>query len=631
MITETIYIHEEDKDLKFDAILIKKGLNGEIPSNCIIDKVRPNFGATRAEIEAFRNSIIIEPFITVMDVKKIDFKNKLCIINRNTSNADILSYLLDSSVEYKKLMVTPESFKRMIKVLQKVDKEYRNNYFLLYDECEKLVQQPIFRPDLLIPLDELFLFKDKALITATLLIPSDPRFSDHGFRILKFEPTFEYRKDLKLITTNNLRTSLRNQLSLYDDDKPVFIYTNCKESILYGANIDEVNTDYKIFCADDLNEKFFKYQNVKNVEYTVKDQQYAKFNFFTSRFFSAVDMYYPDGILPHVIILTNLPWVKHSIIDPSTEAVQICGRLRKGISSITHITKLFIDREVQTTADIEATFELDIAIIKRIKDSKLDFKNEIVEEVIGAIVDKSFAKIAFQNNNEFNTYFKDAYLHKKLVENKYVSPEALLKAYEESNSFKVHHINVKQPLSDEDFVKISRAEGKMKREAVADKLVALTNHYIINDLPEDRYLLESLRELRKEDELTYELFFDCGIELLLTTEFVLKRMKRLYFESTIAKRKNDYANMFDEILLGFPLNTKQYSKDIKNTLQLIYDKYAYTKGYQQVHSAKASDILNYFEGKCKEPKRPDKKRNYETYYILTVKKHSVSDDLKIIE
>ncbi|MBB2151711.1 hypothetical protein [Pedobacter gandavensis] len=630
MKTETIYIKEVDKKLKFDKILINEGFNGRIPSGYIIDKVRPNLGATTLEIKTTRNSIIIEPFISVMEVKKEEFKSKLCIINEATSNKDIHDYLIHDCVSDKKLMTTPEAFERMISVLRIVDRNYRKNYFLLYDECEKIVQQAIFRPKLLVPLDEFFLFDEKALISATPLIPSDTRFEEHGFKLLIFKPDFDYQEDLKLITTNNLKTSLRNQLRLYDDGKPVFIYSNCKESILYATQIKEVQTDYKVFCAKDLDDKFFKHQKISNIQYSVEDQQYAKYNFFTSRFFSAVDMLYTDGTKPHVIMLTNIPWVKHSIIDPETEAIQIWGRLRAGISSITHITKLFINREPRSPIQIIADMELDITIIDRLKEVDLDFKNNVVQDVIGAITDKNLLNIVFENYT-LNSYIQDAYRHKKLVENKYTSIEALKESYRQSNFFKVIHRDVKHPISDEDHIKIKRSSGKERRMSVGMALHNLETDYIKNNKPLDADYHKTIEDLKEMDALTVELYYLCGFDHLTDIRFNLSKMRKLYFELTIGKRTVAYANMVDEILIKFVLNTRIYSDDLKRSLQEIYDKYAYERDYETNHKAKAVDILRYFKGTFIEPKKPDPKRKYQTYYILYEPKHRLSNDLRILE
>ena len=58
-----------------------------------------------------------------------------------------------------------------------------------------------------------------------------------------------------------------------------------------------------------------------------------RYNFFTSRFFNAVDMELEEQ--PHVIMLVY--FAEHTMIDPYTDAIQIVGRFRNGVSSITYI------------------------------------------------------------------------------------------------------------------------------------------------------------------------------------------------------------------------------------------------------------------------------------------------------
>lgn len=41
---------------------------------------------------------------------------------------------------------------------------------------------------------------------------------------------------------------------------------------------------------------------------------------------------------PHVIMLTDVYFAEHTMIDPYTDAIQIVGRFRNGVSSITYIS-----------------------------------------------------------------------------------------------------------------------------------------------------------------------------------------------------------------------------------------------------------------------------------------------------
>ena len=69
-----------------------------------------------------------------------------------------------------------------------------------------------------------------------------------------------------------------------------------------------------------------------------------RYNFFTSRFFNAVDMELEEQ--PHVIMLTDVYFAEHTMIDPYTDAIQIVGRFRNGVSSITYISNIVLHWKV---------------------------------------------------------------------------------------------------------------------------------------------------------------------------------------------------------------------------------------------------------------------------------------------
>jgi hypothetical protein len=63
----------------------------------------------------------------------------------------------------------------------------------------------------------------------------------------------------------------------------------------------------------------------------------APINFFTSRFYSAVDIDVEPTDKVSVIMVSDISLGRYSLIDPTTEAVQIVGRFRAGVEHICHI------------------------------------------------------------------------------------------------------------------------------------------------------------------------------------------------------------------------------------------------------------------------------------------------------
>ena len=210
-----------------------------IPSNVIFFKLLPGLGVTTLEIDdKSRNSIIIEPNVPVITGKcgKYNTKSKKVILGvyEGVTVDNIIDYLT-SDVSPKKILTTPESFPRVKEAMLDQEINMFTDYFIVFDECERTIQDVGYRTKILIPFDDFFHFKGKAFVSATPIIPSDPRFAQHGFTPLYIEPTFEYREPIKLIHTNNVFSTVEK----YFEDNPkeqYFIFFNSTDSIAYLIN-----------------------------------------------------------------------------------------------------------------------------------------------------------------------------------------------------------------------------------------------------------------------------------------------------------------------------------------------------------------------------------------------------------
>ena len=58
------------------------------------------------------------------------------------------------------------------------------------------------------PMDDFFKFREKALVSATPILPSDPRFESQGFKIVDIRPTFKYRRPISICLLYTSRTIL---------------------------------------------------------------------------------------------------------------------------------------------------------------------------------------------------------------------------------------------------------------------------------------------------------------------------------------------------------------------------------------------------------------------------------------
>ena len=69
------------------------------------------------------------------------------------------------------------------------------------------------------------------MVSATPIVPSDPRFEENGFKILKLVPTYDSRIELTLCTTNNTVAVMRKLLKRLENET-VCVFLNSTETIL---------------------------------------------------------------------------------------------------------------------------------------------------------------------------------------------------------------------------------------------------------------------------------------------------------------------------------------------------------------------------------------------------------------
>ena len=197
-----------------------------IPANTILYKTLTGLGATYGELKADRNSIIIEPNVPVIVGKCNDPKNRgdnLFGVYEGIYTDDLVKYLEASTNKRIKILTTPESFAKVKDAFELMDMDVYGTCFLLFDECHKIVKDVDYRSDIILPFDDFFLFNEKALVSATPILFSDPRFESQNFQTIKIEPTFEYKLPIKLIHTNNVLEQLKRELGKLDTTICFFI------------------------------------------------------------------------------------------------------------------------------------------------------------------------------------------------------------------------------------------------------------------------------------------------------------------------------------------------------------------------------------------------------------------------
>jgi len=332
-----------------------------IPTDTMIHKAVTGCGITSFAAQKFKmHTIICLPNRPVIETKVAEHngeegrlaKEMILGVHKGIEIEDITDYL-NSDVTYKKILTTPEGF--IDKVIPAFGDDYQTmitEYFLLLDECERVITDISYRGKIAAPLDLFFKFTHKAMVTATMLPFSDERFEE--FEDLYIEPDYDYSKPLTLIETNNVVETFKKRLDELNSEH-VLIFLNSTDTILATASRLGIVDKSNAYCSETSAMKLF-IKGFKNgsKDLDTKGKGLRKYNFLTSRFFSAFDL--TLDFQPDVIMITDLYSAKHSILDPQTEIIQIAGRCRNGVNSLTHITNF--DQTMMAKSKEEALYYL---------------------------------------------------------------------------------------------------------------------------------------------------------------------------------------------------------------------------------------------------------------------------------
>ena len=602
--------------LKFEVIpaIIKKGQrlfnalksigHDNIPSNVILDKTLTGIGATYQELHAKRHSIIIEPTLPVIHDKAYG-KDEILPVYENCKVPDVKRYLQRAEVKYKKVLTTPESFWKIKNACEELKWNMYNTFFCLFDECERLTEDSDFRRKITMPMKDFFQFKGNAFVSATPLEVSDPRFE--GFQRIKITPDFDYKKPLNLIVTNSYDYSVRQLLLEHlVNSSRVFIFLNTTNGIEKIVNSLGIEGQSKIFCSEKSVKKLKKkgYTNVASLY----SEPIAKYNFLTCRFYSALDIILK--VKPDIVMLTNLYEAEHSMIDPYTEAVQICGRFRKEINgstfnSITHLTNVRATLKVKTDEEIDIELEEKLktyeSLQARYNETTDATRKKAIIDDINRLGLAEFATKLDDGLLEIDHFAIDNYYNNERVKRYYLSGNALREAYEGTNHFTVNYRNVFLAVGDSDRLELKELPTFMERcKLMVDKLNKL------QDDPDRDFYINILKQ-EKDGELIIEAYEKLGVEVLAN-----KKYQRADIKKELDKYNTEllrFSSMVvQEIKEVFPLNVPMPQEDIKNQLQDIYKRYGID------YKVKKNTIEDYYDASPSYHKKP------YTYTLKAIKK-----------
>ena len=545
-----------------------------IPTNTILDKTLTGLGATHSEIHSKRNSIIIEPNVPVILGKLNDNDNLEAVYDKCTPYS--IKQYLKMDIPYKKIITTPESFHKIRKAAMELNINIYKDYFCLFDECEKLTQDIEYRRKISQPIYDFFKFEQKAFVSATPLKMSHPEFERQGFQQIQIVPDYDYKKDLELVVTNSYYKRLRIVLDNLKDSKHICIFFNVTDGI--ADLIDNLGaTDYKVFCSQQSVNKLKK-RGIVNA-YSQIDYPLAKYNFFTCRFYSALDIrigrYKPD-----ILMLTDLRTAQWTMIDPFTEAIQIQGRFRrKGnddvtYNSLTHVTTINPNIHVRSDEEIRNRIEQFITNYNLLKEQQEtdEFKQEAILEDMG--------KLKYQDlideRGEINPFSIDNLYNEERVRAYYQSADRLYQAYLATGFFNITYNNVIECVGDDDIEKLNNTRVTTEQRKQLLCLIVRLEEWLKNGKITFEEKEQLLNLFRQQPECDYILtaYNKIGKDAIVSAEYKKPLIDRKIkeYDKAQAQQLRFSPKILDEIKAEFQLGIYLPKEEIKQKLEIIYQE-----------------------------------------------------------
>lgn len=574
METEYVELYEGEY---LDAALKRKYGDKNIPTNVILDKTLTGIGATYAELHSCRNSIIIEPNVPVIIDKAKKHSDWLTVYSATTI-PQIKKYLNDTQIRHKKILTTPEGFKKIRKAADKGYKQIQSGYFCLFDECEKITQDCDYRGAITQPVYDFFEFENKAFVSATPLEVRHPKFEEQGFKKIKIAPQFDYKKNLHLIVTNSYEKTVREELEKLKDSPCVCMFLNSVTGINGLVNSLKIMDESYIFCSEDGTKKLKEagFTNaLSEICYPLR-----KYNLFTSRFYSAIDINL--DVKPDVLILTNLNQADYTKIDPLTEAIQIQGRFRNKFedgqtyNSLTHITNT---KDLKALSDKEVTDMIDeyVATYKHLIERFKAATDSVRKKGIAQQLKRICEDYLLDDRGNIDYFGIDNKHNEERVKGYYLSDETIHSAYNSTGFFNVVCEDRIETVGEDDMFRLKN--GKSEVAKVRQHL-----NYLLKDLDMDKGLQQRNKELIIEElRKTFD-FADKTIEAYKKLGFmVLDIITTVPYISPVPKqagdkeKKYDIRKIIERALKDKRNEDKRFSVPVLRDIDAAFGKYVCQK------------------------------------------------------
>lgn len=560
-----------------------------IESGIILHKTLTGLGATYSEIISNRDSIIVVPNVPTITVKCVKHKaNNLFGVKERVTTEEVVNYI-DRSIKGGrniKIMVTPESFYKVKDAFEEIGEDMYMRCFLLLDECHKIIKDMDYRPDILLPMDDFFSFVDKALVSATPIIPTDPRFEKNDFRVVEILPTYDYAQEIQLVHTNNMLEAIRNILPVIEkaqaSENNICIFVNSTDMIHQLISKLGIAVRSSVFCATKSVTKL-KNKGFKNAYENWSKKHMRKFNFFTSRFHTAIDI--ELDMRPDVVFITEPYFADHTLLDPYADIVQAIGRFRGGVSSVTHVftTRSTIQqRTIDGLKEYIDCCEKVYTIVKTLYNcAKSSEQRNAFRTALDAMPYNNFLRYGVKD------YFAiDNYIHDELVRSSYNNIDSVKSRYLESGRFTIKGISLMMyPFGEHDRLSLFSGAGTMKK--MREELVEF-----LDNIKDDRgcEIVDSIiEELREKEPVIVDAFFKLGKAVVTECGYRVKSLREKLIIHEYREKSNGDA-FLNALRNTFDVGRKYTRSYVKNELIRLFELFE----IKPFNSVTAYSIDEYF-------------------------------------
>lgn len=364
------------------------------------------------------------------------------------------------------------------------------------------------------------------------------------------------------------------------ESKHICIFFNVTDGI--NEIIENLGiVDYKIFCSQKSVEKLAK-RGIRNA-YSQISYPFAKYNFFTCRFYSGLDIvlrkYKPD-----IIMLTDFNSANWTMIDPFTEAIQIQGRFRKWkkdddvtYNSLTHISTINPNMRVRSKEELDIRinqFIADYNILKEQHDNEVD---NIKKEAIFDDMKNLKYQDLIDERGEINSFSVDNLYNEERIKSYYVSAQALYQAYKDTGFFNVTLNDVTECVGEDDIKKLNATKQDIEKRKILVHLLDKI-HY---DFENGRISFEEkgnfINLLREQAEALYTIaaYMKIGKAGMENAKYQKGLIDKaiLQYDKEQAEILRFSPDVLRDIKEEFEMNAYINKNEIKNRLQAIYDEH----------------------------------------------------------